>query len=551
MLRCATPEHRVKYDSMSEQVTNSRRYLHLRGAADTASIRLAQFMGREHVVVPVVALIGGAVVRPMGSKGPEYVPEEELSLVPGSWNGRPVVPDHPLDGSGAPVSASASPQVLEANQFGVVHNARYEDGRLKMDAYICPERAQELGGDALSVLTRAQAGEDVEVSVGAWVYADEESGISPKGLSYQYVWREIVPDHLAMLPEGVEGACSVEMGCGAPRIARKDTMAEKNKKTRELRAAKVRFSASITHREMRDWLESELASAESGAGWIWVVDVDQDEGFVVYEMSSGDEPEKTYRRSFSVSGDELSLASEREEVRIQAVYISAAGESDEPGEISRVVYNTTDGGETLSVDESMTTASTNTECSCRKDKPMADNTETAVDKLIAASASPFTEDHREQLTALGASALKNMSARYLSEEPDPVSTPEPAVDTTEPAQSEPVVDPDVVQLSKEEHETLTAMANAYQADLQAKKNTLVASLKGAQDAYTEDELNDLSLEALQKVSKLCKVEQPVPAVDFSARGLTSPPGADQDLYMNPPDPYDLAIAKRDGVGGAN
>jgi hypothetical protein len=34
---------------------------------------------------------------------------------------------------------------------------------------------------------------------------------------YDGVWRNIVPDHLAILPEGITGACSVEDGCGAPR----------------------------------------------------------------------------------------------------------------------------------------------------------------------------------------------------------------------------------------------------------------------------------------------------------------------------------------------
>lgn len=188
----------------------------LTGTFQPASTRRIQYNGREHLVVPVVALIGGAVVRPLGAKGPEYVPPEELSLAPQSWNGRPVVLDHPMRGS-APVSAN-SPGVLESS-VGTIFDTRYHRGRLKMSAYLDVQKMLEQGGEAAKLLASLEAGRAVEVSVGAWITAEPKTGRSAKGDRYTAVWRDIVPDHLAMLPEGATGACSVEMGCGAPRAA--------------------------------------------------------------------------------------------------------------------------------------------------------------------------------------------------------------------------------------------------------------------------------------------------------------------------------------------
>jgi len=190
---------------MSEQ-----RQLSLTASADGSQIRTAMFNGKQNLVVPVVALLGNAVVRPMNSRGAEFVPEKELASSPAGWNGRPIVPDHP-DGGRA---SANSPTVLESQSFGHVFGARYEDGRLKMEAWLDPERAEKVGPLAQEVIRRCREGKMVEVSVGVWVTALQKKG-SHNGAEYEYEWAQIVPDHLAMLPEGVPGACSVKMGCGA------------------------------------------------------------------------------------------------------------------------------------------------------------------------------------------------------------------------------------------------------------------------------------------------------------------------------------------------
>lgn len=199
------------------------RYTVLRCAADAASIRTARYDGVEHLVVPVVALVGDHVMRPLGSEGPEFVPSEVIAIAPDAWAGRSVVEDHPLL-NGQPISANI-PEILEAQSFGTVFNARFEDGRLKVDAYINPERAVRAGAKAQEVVRRLRAlaaGEEedlVEVSVGAFVMLEKRAGVAPDGTPYDYIWRAALPDHLAVGLGGSKGACSAEAGCGAPRAA--------------------------------------------------------------------------------------------------------------------------------------------------------------------------------------------------------------------------------------------------------------------------------------------------------------------------------------------
>ena len=189
------------------------RNLHLRGA--TGTIRTAVFQKKEHVVVPVVALVEG-VIYPINAETPELVLAEEFHMAPQGWNGRPTFAGHPEDG-GTQVSGN-TPRTLEQHAFGLVFNAEAKDRKLEMEAWLDPDRAKEVGDDALRILERIKRGETIEVSVGCYVVAEEKAG-TYNGKRYNAIWRSIVPDHLALLPEGDIGACSVAMGCGTPRNA--------------------------------------------------------------------------------------------------------------------------------------------------------------------------------------------------------------------------------------------------------------------------------------------------------------------------------------------
>lgn len=166
--------------------------------------------GKDHLVVPVVALVEG-VLQAMNAATPELALSSEFGKFPASWNGRPVVMNHPIINN-QPVSANI-PTVLETYAFGHLFNTVLEDGKLKTEAWIDLDRVNALGGEVASTIARIQAGEIVEVSTGLFTDVDETTGTFD-GKTYDAVWRGVVPDHLAFLSAGAIGACSVEAGCG-------------------------------------------------------------------------------------------------------------------------------------------------------------------------------------------------------------------------------------------------------------------------------------------------------------------------------------------------
>jgi len=110
---------------------------------------------------------------------------------------------------GTPVFGN-QPSILEKRQIGIVFNAATKNSKLLMEAWIDVERAKELEP---ALLERIEAGDPIEISVGLLCATSSESG-KFNGKVYQGAWKDLVPDHLALLSKGHTGACSREMGCG-------------------------------------------------------------------------------------------------------------------------------------------------------------------------------------------------------------------------------------------------------------------------------------------------------------------------------------------------
>jgi hypothetical protein len=366
-------------ESEAKTASASRRYVTIRGAAKQASIRTAKYQNRDHFVVPVVAMMGDAVVRPLHSEGPEFVPSEELAMTPAAWDNRPCLPDHPADGR----SSANTPETLERCAIGQMFYTRYENGRLQTEAWLDNARST-LGGEparVLGLVRRAAMGEEIEpieVSVGAWVTLRKERGTSPGGQPYEYVWTNIVPDHLAIGLNGSPGACSVDMGCGAPRAATKARhgqpgngescarapapgetnctchggLAKRNGETMEsetnlgdkpdapenidvktgskapersvLRATskKADKRGAIESDNLYSWLQDALQEKERGFDYLWVESFDTEDSTVVYSVRRDGEVAATYRRGFEVSGDgeTIEVSDQRVAVRRRVSY---------------------------------------------------------------------------------------------------------------------------------------------------------------------------------------------------------------------------------------
>ena len=178
--------------------------------ADTSNIRTETLNGREYTVVPIVALVEG-VLQGATSPTPELALSSEFGKVPQSWNGRPLVMNHPQD-NGQPVPAGDL-NAWRGYHIGFVFNSKIEDSKLLVEAWIDNARVEELGGDAVETLSRINNGDNIEVSTGLFADTVQTHGVY-NNAQYQGVWKNVIPDHLALLSNGTIGACSNEDGCG-------------------------------------------------------------------------------------------------------------------------------------------------------------------------------------------------------------------------------------------------------------------------------------------------------------------------------------------------
>jgi len=83
-----------------------------------------------------------------------------------------------------------------------------------------------------------------------------------------------------------------------------------------------------------------------------------------------------------------------------------------------------------------------------------------------------------------------------------------------------------------------------------KREVLVAELKTAQEEYSEEELQKMPLETLERTAKLLKINQE--QVDYGAsRPIPKmrTAGEKDDPYKNPPDPYAEGVKKLQGQYG--
>lgn len=207
---------------MTKQI---RTLLSVKCQARADEVREDTLNDEEYTVIPCVALVEG-VLTPSNAPGPELALASEFGHTPATWDGRPVVLGHPYDADGNPISAN-SPAVLSEQSFGQIFNTKLDDKKLVTEIWINDARVKALGGDIESTVERLTNGEEddvVEVSTGLFSINEATQGVYG-GEQYQSVWRNVIPDHLAILAEGFIGACSVADGCGAPRVNAADATA--------------------------------------------------------------------------------------------------------------------------------------------------------------------------------------------------------------------------------------------------------------------------------------------------------------------------------------
>jgi hypothetical protein len=146
------------------------------------------------------------------------VEDEDIQSSADAWNGRPVTINHPVNRAGVPVMAGADEATWDAHVVGWLTGVEYrgQGGGLHATMILERQLLEQVGEPAKLVYRALREGRRFDVSTGYWARIEGNAG-ERNGKRYQGITKEIVPDHVAILPNQ-EGACSWQDGCGVPRL---------------------------------------------------------------------------------------------------------------------------------------------------------------------------------------------------------------------------------------------------------------------------------------------------------------------------------------------
>jgi hypothetical protein len=466
----------------------------------SGKLRTATFRGAEHIVVPVVALVEG-VIHASNADTPELVLASEFGKSVAAWNGRPAVFNHPIE-NGEPVSAN-SPRVLEGFQIGSVFDARIEGKKLMMEAWLNPALAPN------DVVERLNAGKVVEVSVGVLVDAEPKLGIH-QGSRYATIWRNIYPDHLAMLQDGTPGACDVKMGCGAPRAASARTADD-----------------GVSDGDVRDALWHALYAVVPAL--MTVVAVYPEAKAVIY-CAYPDGEEVYYRRTYDDANGII--------LNDDAVQVQRAEEYTPVVDVA----STTDDDEFLQ-ESGVKTAAGSCGCGGKKDASTditpaegkeAKMKKELIAKILAAKGTCFSESDIKVLEQFDEAKLTAMADKLDAAPVEVEKIVEKIVEKEIPLTKDRVLAafPD-----------LKAVVEEKEARDQAQRATFVAAMKD-NGVYTDAELASMPLPTLEKLVRVAGKHKPAgDVVDFAGRG-TPRNNADTEEIPDAPNVHEMIRAAR-------
>lgn len=506
-----------------------------------SDIRTETYLGEEHIVIPCIALVGDEVVYGMNAEGPEFIPAEELEFSTLGWSGRPVLYDHPTNST----MTANEPATLETMSFGQIFHPRFEDGKLKVEAWCNRRRAKEIGQEEL--MESIEAGEVIELSVGAIISIERKNGIAPNGKQFQGIWRDVQSDHLAVGLSGSQGACNLEMGCGANRVLKSgnnartmramrgeidmgdqpkpETSAEGSKPSQS-RLQKILSFASRVFRsntedeglsdfDLRSRLWDVLYSIEPAFSGI--EDVYQDSSTVRYITNPTYPEHKMYlwRRTFDVAEDgAVTVNDDREEVDFAVNYIYLAnGEkaNDQPCGCRAVAAN-----ETVTDNDTP-----------KEDTDMADETkpkpnDAPVTPATATPAVPTPEKGSSEAATPSQSGSEDKTIPNY-----PAGVPNPSGEV--PGGTSAVTNEQLKALL-EAH----PVVKHYRAQEAKERAGLVAALVKSQKVLTQAQLEAKPIEDLRTIAELIGIgPQTQPTGDFSGRMMVAREGE----MPPPPDPH--------------
>lgn len=465
---------------------------------------------RTHLVAPVIILVEGVHKKKLYTV-------EMLSDRPETWNGIPVVVQHPRE-NGEYVSAN-TPGWLESSCVGRLFNVIWDPTKRSVpgEIWIDIEKAQAAFPE---VLEHLKQGRPLEVSTGLFTHEDQRPG-DWNGEQYESTILTYTPDHLALLPGGGVGACSWQDGCGVRANAEINRSEPMNitEARYQLALAEKAVANELSHEDLRHQVQH-LVDALDGGGWMhWVKDI-YDSDFVYEAVSNNpsDGGSKLYRRTFSIDeNDVVTMGDDAAEVMEQKEYVPVSNEPSEHQE--------------------GTTPAINTPCarSTGQEEPM--DKKQRVDALIACENTPYTEDHREWLTSLEEDKLVLMEAS----DPPAVVPDAPVGDEPTPAEAAPAGDEPTVEapatmesfLANAPSDIKETLTRALAVDASIHKKLVEALVAHPGCEFMECELKDMKIEALKKLVAMASLE-------VNYEGTLPVDGNDEDeAYMPAPLVFNL------------
>ena len=168
--------------------------------SEAAQARFASKDGKAWLVIPGIA--ARSIVM-----NDELLTGHELQSTLDGWNGVPITLNHPQV-SGEMVSAKQG-----GDHLGFFGDVTLDGDKLRGNYWL--DVARMVQPDAMAIFHKFSQALPVETSTGYFRTLEPVPGMH-EGKSYTGIQRNIIPDHVAILPDAV-GACSVADGCGAMR----------------------------------------------------------------------------------------------------------------------------------------------------------------------------------------------------------------------------------------------------------------------------------------------------------------------------------------------
>ena len=425
-----------------------------------------------HYVVPVVMMVEGVH---NGSGGRTYHSSQELSNSVELWQNVPVTIHHPVIGDEF-VSVHED-GIKEQYVVGYVSEAIMKDTKLTATLKLNCEKLNQLSPETVQSI---QNGNIMEVSIGVFTDTEEKEG-EWNGETYERIAHNHRPDHLALLP-GEVGACSVKDGCGL-RVNNKkeggtnvDVVTVNSEMLKHLNKEGFAVVPITINQEgfsaIMNRIYNMLSSMDTQGVYYYLEEAY--DGYFVYNKRTEDGKSELYKQSYQTNADgTIELTGEPVKVMRKIEYIQVNNE---------------------------------------KEEEMCEPCKERVNELIAHESTHFDETDREWLEALTEDKLDKLVPKKMQ-----VNVTVPSVeDAVKVIQTNAKGLDDYLNILPE---NVRAEVNLGLATFKERKDALIASIQAntEKDTWSEDELNVMSLNTLQKLEK--SVIKKGEMHDYSVNGL--------------------------------